>query len=182
MPEVRPNFVGIGVPRAGTTWLHEYVNSHPQAYTTRSRKEVHYFDREYTRDESWYLKYFSNCTCEHRALGEFTPHYFYDTACIDRIKKFGIKKVILTIRDPVDRLWSNYQYKRRQDGFSGNVEEFLSEYPEMVSWSSYNTHLGPWLDQFGDGLCILVYEKVTKNHLELAQTLGTFLELSLIHI
>ena len=124
------------------------------------------------------MKFFSESSSQHIVRGEFTPHYFYNTDCIDRIRDFGIRKVVLTLRDPVDRVWSNYQFKRKQDGFEGSLNQFLEAYPEMVSWSTYASHLGPWLDAFGSNLCILVYEEVSRNHQALASTLSSALGLS----
>ena len=38
-----PTFLGIGAPRAGTTWLHANLKKHPQIWLTPV-KEIHYFD------------------------------------------------------------------------------------------------------------------------------------------
>ncbi len=38
-----PNFLGIGAPRCGTTWLHRMLREHPQVWLPPV-KEVHYFD------------------------------------------------------------------------------------------------------------------------------------------
>ena len=38
-----PTFLGIGAPRAGTTWLHAKLKQHPEIWLTPV-KEVHYFD------------------------------------------------------------------------------------------------------------------------------------------
>ena len=36
-----PNFLGIGVPRGGSTWLHALLATHPDVYMpTRDRKSV----------------------------------------------------------------------------------------------------------------------------------------------
>ena len=39
-----PDFLGIGAPRAGTTWLWTVLRQHPQIWMP-PRKELHYFDR-----------------------------------------------------------------------------------------------------------------------------------------
>jgi hypothetical protein len=41
-----PDFLGIGAPRAGTTWLDRNLRAHPDLYLP-DRKELHYFDRYY---------------------------------------------------------------------------------------------------------------------------------------
>jgi hypothetical protein len=39
-----PDFLGIGAPRSGTTWLHTHLAMHPDLWLP-PRKELHYFDR-----------------------------------------------------------------------------------------------------------------------------------------
>ena len=39
-----PTFLGIGVPRGGTTWLHKLLISHPVVYMPTRRKEIRFFD------------------------------------------------------------------------------------------------------------------------------------------
>ena len=53
-----PTFLGIGVQRAGTTWLHTLLNSHPDVYMPTHRKEIRFFDRYYERGLSWYEEFF----------------------------------------------------------------------------------------------------------------------------
>ena len=173
----KPNFVGIGVPRGGTTWLHEFVNSHPNAYTSRLRKEVHFFDRHYNRGSGWYMKFFADALPSNSALGEFTPHYIYSPDCAQRIYDFGIKRVLTTLRDPVDRTWSNYIYKRRQDGYQGSLRQFLVDYPEMIPWSSYADHINHWLELFGDEFTVLIYESISRDQNLLCEQLGSALDL-----
>ena len=42
--------LGIGAPRAGTTWLAAYLGSHPQFYMS-PLKELHYFDARYLPEQ-----------------------------------------------------------------------------------------------------------------------------------
>jgi len=44
-----PTFLGIGAPRAGTTWLHANLGKHPEIWLTPV-KEVHYFDARQRED------------------------------------------------------------------------------------------------------------------------------------
>lgn len=41
---MRPNFIGIGAQKSGTTWLHRNLQAHPQIHMPR--KEIHYFDQK----------------------------------------------------------------------------------------------------------------------------------------
>ena len=41
-----PNFICIGAQRAGTTWLHDCLNEHPEVYVPE-KKELHFFNSNY---------------------------------------------------------------------------------------------------------------------------------------
>jgi len=47
----QPAFLGIGAPRAGTTWLHANLRQHPEIWLTPV-KEVHYFDARHRKRRS----------------------------------------------------------------------------------------------------------------------------------
>src|SRR6266508_2090579 len=103
-----PSFLGIGVPRAGTTWLYELLRTHPDVYVPLRRKELSYFDLHYNRGVEWYSKFFppDHEVSRFRAVGEISPYYFYCPDCPARIADLGIAKLVLKLRHPVDRAWS----------------------------------------------------------------------------
>ena len=70
-----PDFIGIGTPKAATTWLFQCLAEHPEICMSKT-KEVNYFndDRLYALGPSWYAQQFSHRTNE-RICGEFTPTY-----------------------------------------------------------------------------------------------------------
>lgn len=173
----RPNFIGIGVPKAGTTWLHNLIGSHPNAYTPTMRKELHYFDRHYSKGEDWYLKFFKNANASEQVCGEITPHYLYDPLCPQRMNAFGVENILLVLRSPVERTWSNYIFKKRQDGYEGTITQFLDDYPHMFSWSNYADHIEQWQDVFGHRLHILIYEEIKSDHHLLCERLGSALSI-----
>ena len=61
----KPDFIGIGAARSGTTWLCSQLQQHPDVWLPR-RKELHYFTRDisylspgYLRDATWKNRIFS---------------------------------------------------------------------------------------------------------------------------
>jgi len=72
-----PDFVGVGAPRAGTSWLHEVLGRHPQLWLPPI-KELHYFDEpDGTKRYYSYLRMrlISGFWIK-RPLGLFDFHYF----------------------------------------------------------------------------------------------------------
>jgi hypothetical protein len=157
-----PDFLGIGVPRAGTTWLHELLRSHREVYVPERRKEINYFNLCYDRGPSWYREFFPRDEelGRYRALGEITPYYFYDETCPDRIAQAGVEKLVLMLRHPVDRAWSYYGQKIRNGMFRGTFEQFLehSRWP-VVEQGHYSRYLRRYLQRFRrDQILILLFE------------------------
>jgi hypothetical protein len=158
-----PTYLGIGVPRAGTTWLHEVLGSHPDVYVPARRKELSFFDLYYHRGERWYRKFFPSGAeaARYRAVGEITPYYFYGPDCPERIARLEIPKLILILRQPVDRAWSYYGQKIRNGMFRGTFEEFLtqSRWP-VIEQGYYSRYLDRYRRYFNrDQMLILVFER-----------------------
>lgn len=107
-------FLIIGVQKAGTTALAAFIGQHPNICMA-SKKEVHLFDApeynsEWNSDQinTHYSKYFSHCRNE-IVLGEATPLYLFRKEIIPELKKYNPNlKLIIILRDPVERAISHY--------------------------------------------------------------------------
>jgi hypothetical protein len=159
-----PTFVGIGVPRAGTTWLHELLDAHPQVAVPTRRKEVHFFDVHFDRGIDWYEAFFprdpvaSGC----QAAGEITPHYLYHDQCPARIAELpSVRGLILMLRNPVERTFSHYIWRMRTAGYQGSFDQFLEDVPEAIPWGRYAENLRKYLPYFPlDRILILVHDRM----------------------
>lgn len=157
-----PTFLGIGVPKAGTTWICDILRTHPEVVMA-GRKEMHYFDRNFDKGINWYERFFTGPQGpEVSAIGEFTTHYLFDPAVPRRIRSVpSVERFILIVRNPVNRAVSHYRFRQQVDDYRGSFEEFLVSYPHALEWGRYATHLRPWLEEFGLGqFLILVHEDV----------------------
>jgi hypothetical protein len=118
-----PDFVGIGVQKAGTTWWYRLIESHPQVFTAHWKKELHFFDQFGFREFD---------TAHHSALyaqqfprplggvtGEWTPRYMSNfwVAPLLKIAAPDTKLLVLT-RDPVRRYLSGVRHARNAESLS----------------------------------------------------------------
>lgn len=128
-----PDFLIVGPQRTGTTWLHANLRFHPQIFLSEP-KELFFFSRLKTPDHpkfqsndlGWYLRFFrdpprqwlvktamclrrSGALYRPRIRGEATASYAaIDADVIAEIAALNPEiKVILMIRDPIDRAWSH---------------------------------------------------------------------------
>lgn len=124
-----PNLLVVGVPKAGTGSLFAYLAQHPDICPA-DEKEVGYFNyfnpRRHVGDPpplEHYRRHFAHWGDERYAF-EATPTYSYGgVPVIDAIKSvLGEPKIILSLRNPVDRLWSAYTFQREL----GNIRRFRS--------------------------------------------------------
>src|SRR6185312_178498 len=102
----RPDFLGIGAQKAGTTWLYENLKRHPEI-SFPAEKEVHFWDRREDRPASEWLNLFNSD--ENRKQGEITPAY--GPLEIEAIREIHALcpdlRLFYSIRNPIDRAWSS---------------------------------------------------------------------------
>jgi glycosyltransferase involved in cell wall biosynthesis len=168
------------VPRAGTTWLHAVLESHPEVYVPQRRKELYFFNLYYDRGVSWYKKFFppDSEAGRFRAIGEITPHYFYGSTCPERMAKLPVEKLLLMLRNPIDRAYSYYALKVRDGIFWGTFEEFLREWP-VIEQGYYTRYLENYLQYFDrDQILILIYETALRDVDHTQCLLAQFLSIS----
>lgn len=104
---VLPNFLICGAPKAGTTALYAILSQHPDICMS-SIKETDFFQHNYCKGLLWLESCFSHYSGE-KAIGEASPGNMIHPLAAERIL-FHIPdaKIILILRDPVERAYSQY--------------------------------------------------------------------------
>lgn len=113
--------------KCGTTALYEYIIQHPDVEGSLT-KEVHFFDRRYTRGLSWYRRHFPfKSRLKGKLTGEASPYYLFHPAVARRIKEtLPAVKLIALLRNPVDRAYSHYHHTKRKGFETLSFEEALA--------------------------------------------------------
>jgi Sulfotransferase domain len=177
-----PTFLGIGVPRAGTTWLHTLLSGHPDAYLPTRRKEVRFFDRHFDRGLEWYEGFFSppEGTGGYGAIGEISPQYLYDQEAPTRIATvLPSAKLLVMLRHPVDRAYSQYGFLLQRRNYRGSFEEFLRTRPRALEMGYYSPHLQRYLDRFDRRQILpVVFEEAVRGDDTVRRDLAEFLGIS----
>ena len=176
-----PTFVGIGVARGGTTWLHTLLSGHPDVYMPTRRKEVRFFDQNHDRGLDWYESFFCSSADADRfgAIGEISPQYLYCDECPDRIAtSLPAAKLLVMLRHPVDRAYSHYGFVVQRRNFHGSFEEFLAARPTMLEKGFYSRYLDRYLRRFErERILALVFERAVRDDDMARRALSAFLDL-----
>lgn len=122
-----PDALVIGVQKAGTSAVHNYLNQNPQVITS-FKKEVHFFDKDenYRRGTIWYKNQFPSKKSTQISV-ESTPSYIFYPKAIKRIHALNNSiKLVILLRDPIDRAYSAWNmYKQlvvRKPGYLKKVK------------------------------------------------------------
>ncbi|MGX5656418.1 sulfotransferase, partial [Geodermatophilus nigrescens] len=179
-----PQFVIAGAPKAGTTALHAALATHPGLYLSPVKEPKYYLtdgrppprarqrgpgDAHSAREWIWrreqYLALFDGAPAG-TVRGESTPFYLHDRAAQRRLAAdVPDVRVVVVVRDPVDRAWSNWVHLRA-DGlepeadFARAVER--EERRVAAGWAPFWHYrgLGRYGEQLRDLFTVLPREQV----------------------
>lgn len=177
-----PNFFIVGVTKAGTTSLYEYLRNIPGIFMSPN-KEPNYFnintrmEGEYyhpIKEKSEYLKLFEQVKDE-KIIGEGTSGYFYDHDSPKFLHQISPNaRILISLRDPVERAFSHYLMKFYRGYTNRNFnEEITDELAHKVDKNNiivrleagfYYQHVKRYLDFFDrNQVKIIIFEEWIKN-------------------
>ena len=136
-----PDFIIIGSMKCGTTSLFQYLAQHSDIMVSK-KKEIHYFDFGYSKGLEWYRRQFptklekakKRLNGSHILTGEASPYYmFHPHACKRMATLLPEAKLIVLLRNPVDRAFSHYYNEIRHERESLSFEEALEAEPGRLA-------------------------------------------------
>ena len=133
-----PTFLIVGAARCGTTSMFGALAAHP-AVASSGRlpwtREVHYFDNHYERGSAWYRSHFplkARARQAARAAGtepaafESGPYYMFHPLAAERIRRdLPEVRLLVMVRDPIERARSNHSYSTSLGHESESFERAL---------------------------------------------------------
>ena len=108
-----PDFIIIGTQKGGTTSLFYYLYQHPELSFSH-KKEIYFFNLYFEKGLAWYKSHFPFRT-DNGITGEATPSYMFHPKAAERVKSIlpNVKLIVL-LRDPIDRAYSGYAMGQRR--------------------------------------------------------------------
>ena len=170
-----PNFLFIGPAKSASTWIFEVLKSHPEVFVPPC-KDIYFFDKYYNKGLDWYSAHFM-ATPGKTAVGELSHDYLFSVEACERIGHDLAKvKLILCLRNPIDRLYSDYLFTRKHGLVSGDVFDALKIHPEIYGHSCYYQPVRMYVDRFGrDRVLILDFQEIREKPEKVVEDLYRFL-------
>lgn len=128
-----PTFIIAGAQKCGTSTLSRLISFHPEAHVFE-KKETHYFDWYFQRGIDWYRGLFKPRPGQD-VIGEATPTYMHYPLARDRmIETLPDARIVVIMRQPVERAYSHYWHSRKY-GFEDveTFEEAVAREPERLA-------------------------------------------------
>ena len=124
----------VGAAKAGTTSLHATLAAHPEIAVT-TVKETDFFvdEHKFEKGLDHYFNTYFNRSPRSRILFEADPIYMYVGKSIERIQCVRPDaKIIVMLRDPVSRAFSQYLYRMSYRRFDESFEQMCEREQERV--------------------------------------------------
>jgi len=124
---VKGFFVIVGAQRSGTTWLYKMLDAHPEIEMAKPLYPEPKFFINNKSDIDHYLSKYYNDT-KKKMLGEKSTSYIEFPEKIIRMRKmFENVKLLLILRNPVNRAISNYMFSIKHGLETRTLEEVFIE-------------------------------------------------------
>jgi hypothetical protein len=190
----------VGAAKSGTTSLCRDLAQHPAIYMS-PMKEPHYFSRiepsanwapffPHVRDEREYLALFRGAGSE-ELLGEASTSYLWDEEAAERIKRrVPDARILVMLRDPVDRAYSHYWNDVREGLEKRSFEEALAEEGQRsgrggwgvtslyIDCGRYADQVSRYLDRFGEAVRVDFLEDYVSDKAATVADVYSFLGLA----
>jgi hypothetical protein len=127
-----PDFLGVEAQKSGTTSLHRLLAGHPQIFLP-AENELKYFSKRYGEGVEWYAARYASAGRQ-QFCGEITPYYLFHPEAPQRIYALLPRiRIIVLLRDPVERALSQFFHSRRLGLECLELGAALTAEPERLS-------------------------------------------------
>jgi len=197
---MKVDFFIVGAPKAGTTSLYHYLNEHPQIEMSLQKEPDYFSDKEIQIQGLYYSKNRIDTVEKYNGLfntqkkdvifGEGSVSYlFYPTVAQD-IKVYNpMAKIIIMLRNPIERAFSHYLMDYRLGLVSDSFEDIINKkskhknahlfYQQYIKVGEYAAQLKRYCDIFDKKNILLIdYENFKSDVTGTMNSVYSFLNIS----
>jgi len=191
-----PNFFIVGARKAGTTSLYNHLKEIPGIYMSPIKEPEYFSPSVYAssdlipiRDKEKYLSLFEKVKDE-KIVGEASSVYLTDSHAPELIHQVSPQaRILISLRDPVNVIFSNYLMCVQRGDFKQSFHEQLqmelkhavnkSELSINTEYGMYSESVKRFLDVFGpQQVKIIIFEEWISNTKDTIEEILRFLGLN----
>jgi hypothetical protein len=183
-----PDFLIVGAAKSGTTSLYEYLIQHDQVLPAL-RKEINYWNQYKKFGLNWYRGNFPlQNESKNKITGEASVSYLRFPELAFEIKKdVPDIKIIIILRNPVDRAFSDYNYQLNHNKIETlSFEEALAQEsqrpPGNLQYKIQSTYIDlikPYFQSFPkENILVIDFNDLIKSPKEVMDKTCAFLQIS----
>jgi hypothetical protein len=201
--DLYPNFLIVGTAKAATTTIHEYLKQHPEIlmsnikepcfFIFKDQKNIEYSTGRkvnFINNIEEYQKLFSSSNNVKIKGESSTPYMYFYKQTIDNIKatitNYSNVKILIVLRNPIERAYSQYMMKRRDLVENLSFEEALDTEKKRMKENAhfdffyadrglYYKQVKAYLENF-DNVKIMLYEDLIYDMNIALNNIVSFLE------
>lgn len=196
-----PDFIIAGCMKSGTTTLHHILAQHPRVFMPSGEVQLFTvddieqnpvffiqddgkwtfqdFERHFGEYARWHRSLYDEAEPE-QIFGEDAPTYLPSRQAIDRIAEFlPDVKLIVMLRDPVDRIWSHYWHWVRTYRAIYTLEDTIRfQHGNLLQRSYYEDQLRYCQKKISASqIHVIIFEEFAQNQEAVVQRVLRFLGL-----
>ncbi len=184
---ILPTFIIPGAGKSGTSYVADVLGQHPDIFIPVFKEPAFFSTNQehglYNKGISFYQLSFNGYKGQSH-IGEASTIYMYDPDSPSLIKKYiPDVKLIFVLRNPIDRVYSNYWQEIKA---GKNLKDFKSmlfqNHPriqEMITISFYSNYLKKYMELFdSENILILFYDDLKANNKAFFKNIFEFLNLN----
>lgn len=158
-----PNFLYVGPDKAGSTWLADVLDAHPDVCVAAA-KDTYFFTDGYDHGLAWYAGQFRGGRGA-RVVAEVCHDYLFSADACRRIARhLPDVRLMLCLRKPSDRAFSAYLHACKHGLYRGSFEQAIRDVDVLVDHGRYATYLRPYLAAFGrDRIYVGVFDALRSD-------------------
>lgn len=166
MTDRQPDFVIVGATKSATTWLQRNLQQHSAVFMPGT--ETHYFSRYFERGPAWYGTFFAPAAA-HQIVGEKSTSYLDHAEAVRRLRDaLPEVRLIMQLRNPIERVWAHYCMDFRRDEASADVDRHLradgAAGERLRAGSLYFRHIARVFELFPrEQLCVTLYDDLDRE-------------------
>ncbi len=167
------DFICIGPPKAGTTWMFEQLRHHPQVFI--GIKEPNFFGQNTPLVR--YAAHFAEANG--RLCGDLSPQYSKHPSIAARIYDLLPQaKIIYSLREPARRAFSQWKMARRLGNIPAEMsfrDAFEEDRSAIRTRGEYTKFVEAYRSLFGDRFLILWFDDIAAKPAAVTRQLAQFL-------